>query len=428
MEDGGDEELMSSLLMEVRKLNPSRSLVREATRLYELLLTTGVSPGDARAKIVELYSPPRITSEAATLPWLSLAGGSTFDLRADADGRSWDFRLESDRRKARARIAREKPFLVVGSPPCTLFSVLQALNRGRVDGAVRDRLLAEARVLLGFAVEIYEMQLRAGRHFLHEHPASASSWSDPRVVRLLQDPRVGVVTGDQCRYGLKTHCAGGGKAPARKPTRFMSSAPAILERLSLRCRGTHRHHPLLGDRRASAAAIYPPGLCRAVLLGAEDQYRLDGGTVPSAVLEAVDAGTGVYDLALDDEEGACPVGATLARSPSSPRTLAAVASEEVGLDPVETGPAIRNEDVELEHFDDGRWQLVEPASRGSLPVGPAESTGDAAQPFYDELTGKPLPTAAVQASRREEVEFMEGWCCWERVSKEDAWRLGGRDP
>ena len=122
------------------------------------------------------------------------------------------------------------------------------------------------------------------------------------------------------------------------------------------------------------------------------------------------------------------MGATRAPSPSCPRTLAAVASEEVGLDPVETGLAIRNEDVELEHFDDGRWQLVEPASRGPPPVGPAESTDDAAQPFYDELTGKLLPAAAVQASRKEEVEFMEGWRCWERVSKEDAWRLGGKIP
>ena len=416
VEDDEDGGLMDSLLAEARVPSPSRRLVREATRLYEFLLITGVSPGDARAKIVELYSPPRVTSEAATLPGLSLAGGSTFDLRADANGRSWDFRLESDRRKARAQIAREKPFLVIGSPPCTAFSILQALNKKRVTGAVRARQLAEAQVLLGFAIEIYEMQLRAGRHFLHEHPASASSWGDPRVARLLRDPRVGVVTGDQCRYGLQARCEGGGQAPARKPTRFMSSSPAILERLSLRCRGAHRHQTLLGGRRASAAAIYPPGLCRAVLLGAEDQYRLDGGTVPSAVLEAVDAGTGVYDLTLDDEES------------GSPRALAAVASEEVSLDPAVTDPAIENEDVELERFDDGRWQQVDPASRRPQPAGPAEHADAAAQLFHDELTGKPLPAAAVQASRREEVEFMEGWNCWERVSEEEARRLGGKRP
>jgi hypothetical protein len=51
---------------------------REATRLYDLLLTTGVSPGDAHAKVAELYSPPRVTVELGRLPHLSLKGGSTF--------------------------------------------------------------------------------------------------------------------------------------------------------------------------------------------------------------------------------------------------------------------------------------------------------------------------------------------------------------
>ena len=380
VEDGGEEELMGSLLLELRELNPSRRLVREATRLYELLLATGVSPGDARAKIVELYCPPRVTSEAATLPWLSLAGGPTFDLRADADGRSWDFRLESDRRRARARIAREKPFLVIGSPPCTAFSVIQAMNRGRVDAATRARQLAEARVLLGFAVEVYEMQLRAGRHFLHEHPVAASSWRVPRVARLLRDPRVGDVTGDQCRYGLKTRCEGGGWVPARKPTRFMSSSPAILQRLALRCRGAHRHQPLLGNGRASAAAIYPPGLCRAVLLGAEDQYRLDGGTVPSAVLAAVSSGVGLYDLAQGD---------------TCSTSLAAATSEEVHPDPAEAGPNVQDEGAELERYGDAPCQWTRSAV----------SDDDAPQPYHDEITGKPLPAAAVMGGRRR-------WTSW----------------
>ena len=91
---------------------------REATRLYDLLLTTCVSPGDAQAKVVELYNPPRVTMELARLPRLSLVGGSTFDSRADANGPSWDFRLLEHRRQAGAQIVREKPYLVVGSPPC----------------------------------------------------------------------------------------------------------------------------------------------------------------------------------------------------------------------------------------------------------------------------------------------------------------------
>ena len=54
-------------------------------------------------------------------------------------------------------------------------------------------------VLLGFAVEIYWLQLEAGRHFLHEHPATASSWREQIVQELRRDKRVGEVIGDQCR-------------------------------------------------------------------------------------------------------------------------------------------------------------------------------------------------------------------------------------
>ena len=59
-------------------------------------------------------------------------------------------------------------------------------------------------MLLGFAVEIYWLQLDAGRHFLHEHPATASSWQERIVRELRRDERVGEVVGDQCRYGLRT--------------------------------------------------------------------------------------------------------------------------------------------------------------------------------------------------------------------------------
>ena len=153
--DGGDEAEMDALLLASIGRVPSRRAIREATRLFEVLLVAGVSAGDARAKIAELYSPPRVSAAAGTLPNLSLVGGSTFDLRADADGRSWDFRRAADRRLARARIEEEKPYLVVGCPPCTAFSALQALNERRADASLRARQLAEARVLLGFAIEIY---------------------------------------------------------------------------------------------------------------------------------------------------------------------------------------------------------------------------------------------------------------------------------
>ena len=77
-----------------------------------------------------------------------------------------------------ARIRRQRPYIVIGSPPCTVFS---RLNEGwsyrRMRPEEGHRRKVEGRVLLEFSVQVYRMQLAAGRHFLHEHPQSASSWS-----------------------------------------------------------------------------------------------------------------------------------------------------------------------------------------------------------------------------------------------------------
>ena len=81
-------------------------VAREATQLYELLLAYGAAPGDARHKVTELYSPPRVTAMVGRLPRLGLLPGSTFDLRVGADGRTWDFRRRADRAAARRQIHR----------------------------------------------------------------------------------------------------------------------------------------------------------------------------------------------------------------------------------------------------------------------------------------------------------------------------------
>ena len=48
------------------------------------------------------------------------------------------------------------------------------------------RAAVEAETLLQFALEIYRIQLRGGRHFVHEHPAHASSWEFPEMKRLMK--------------------------------------------------------------------------------------------------------------------------------------------------------------------------------------------------------------------------------------------------
>ncbi len=123
-----------------------------------------------------------------------LVAGSTFDLYADAAGVVWDFTRPSDRKRALERIRAEEPFLVVGSPPCTMFSRLQVnLNANKMGKVEWEKRRREAEVLLVFAATVYTLQVRAGRHFLHEHPAGATSWHHPAIVRLLVAPGVGAV-------------------------------------------------------------------------------------------------------------------------------------------------------------------------------------------------------------------------------------------
>ena len=95
----------------------------------------------------ELFSPPRIVSEIAGLPELGLVPGSTFDLRSDSEGNSWDFLKAGDRDRVRLQIQKVKPFLITGSPPCIYYSELMTLNKHRMDPRVYKRKLVEAKTL-----------------------------------------------------------------------------------------------------------------------------------------------------------------------------------------------------------------------------------------------------------------------------------------
>jgi hypothetical protein len=323
--------------------------------------------------MAELFSPPRVT---ATLPRPSahhgaeLVAGSTFDLHADVAGVAWDFSKPGDRKRAIARIRAEEPFLVVGSPPCTMFSRLNVnLNSHKVGKVEWDKRWRAAEVLLIFAAVVYKLQVLAGRHFLHEHPAGATSWAHPAIAQLLARSGVGAVVAHQCEFGLQTSAEGGKWALAMKPTRFMSSSPAVLEALSRRCRGGHVHAPLLGGTRARDAAVYPPGLCKAIADGAAEQLRRDDRALHAPGLHAV-------------------------RGPA--------ASTEMHCSPVQG--RTKDEDDEL-----AVWSVE-------------------LRETYDEITGAVLPPDLVKQARAEEVKFMLDWGVWERARVDDCWKETGKAP
>ena len=105
-----------------------------------------------------------------------------------------------------------------------------------------------------FVAKLYELQTGAGRLFLHEHSATASSWQLNRIMKLAAKENVQIATADLCMFGLKTMSTNAGEAIrevfAKKPTKFMTNSARIAEELSRRCKGLHRHQRLMGGKKS----------------------------------------------------------------------------------------------------------------------------------------------------------------------------------
>ena len=86
------------------------------------------------------------------------------------------------------RIRTLKPTWVIGSPPCTAFSIWNVgINYKKMNPKTVAHMLEEGRSHIAFMAGIYREQLRHGRHFLREHPATATSWRGPVMEALLRD-------------------------------------------------------------------------------------------------------------------------------------------------------------------------------------------------------------------------------------------------
>ena len=228
---------------------------------------------DLDSHVSEVYSPPRVTGLA---PEMGLLPGYALDLSVcdPDDGRPWDFNDPEKRKKALALVFTRRSLLLIGSPMCSAFSNIQNLNWGRMSEEDSARIKEYGLRHLKFACKLYELQRELQLYFLHEHPASATSWKEPCVTRLLNKPGVEKVTSDMCVYGMKQE-DDEGEALIKKPTSFMTNAPAIARRLSQRCTGGHRHITLMGGR-SKRAEVYPQQLCREILYGLIEQAKHDG--------------------------------------------------------------------------------------------------------------------------------------------------------
>ena len=177
------------------------------------------------------------------------------------NGESWDFCRAKDRMEAWRLLEECDPDWVVGSPPCTAFSLLNhGLNYPKMDQVIVTTKIAEVLIHLKLVCAMYKRQIKRGKWFLHGHPRSATSWHCDAIKRILRMPGVSTSVMDQCMYGCTSIGPDKQHTPALKHTRWMINSPEMLEMLTRKCDKSHKHQHLKGGR-AAAAAFFIFQLC-----------------------------------------------------------------------------------------------------------------------------------------------------------------------
>jgi hypothetical protein len=135
---------------------------RDVAEIHLLLMSLGM--GTDAVDVMEVFCLGRLREHALVF---GLVRGGAFDLRG-----GWDLNDPTQVAECKRLIREMQPLLLLGSPKCAPFSVLQRLNKGSEE---YERKLRKGINHLNLVMQLYIEQVEAERLFLHEHPWSASS-------------------------------------------------------------------------------------------------------------------------------------------------------------------------------------------------------------------------------------------------------------
>ena len=166
----------------------------------------------------------------------------------------WDLSKKAMRDRVKQLVVDSKPFMLIGSPPCTMFNPMQNFRNRFRNEAEFERRLEVAKKHVRFCLELYRIQLKEGRHFVHEHPNCATSCLMPEVQALTGMTGVMITTCDMCAYGFEAKDEQG-EALAQKRTKFMTSSSEVCKRISRQC--TNEFRGAIGVPAYKAAAETP---------------------------------------------------------------------------------------------------------------------------------------------------------------------------
>ena len=212
--------------------------------------------------IGEVLSPERFSKKASQH---GLDPGRAYDLELGHQ------LLDPENRRSCLNHFKHSTYgLVVITPPCTIFSMLQYLGHGKSletcnnDPQFQQRY-QDALTLLEFACIICELQLRRGQSFLFEQPWNARSWRERCLQKLLHDSRCQLVRTDQCMFQQRDALGN----LLRKRTGFLTNNKSIAKCLRKECNRSHTHghcvSSLKGKSVAAGSARYTSSMIHAIL-------------------------------------------------------------------------------------------------------------------------------------------------------------------
>ena len=98
----------------------------------------------------------------------------------------------------------QRPTFLVGILMCKAFSILQGLNKARMDPSNWDLMWNKGVRHMLFAIKLYRIQAGAGILFIYEHLASASRWKLLEMKALMRDLGISKTNTHMCRFGMKS--------------------------------------------------------------------------------------------------------------------------------------------------------------------------------------------------------------------------------
>lgn len=125
---------------------------KETLEISQLLCHMGVCKSD----VAEVYNPARFTSRCNSF---GLRPGFVVDMTVGTTlkGEPWDLTRPEHQAEFKRLLVREKPFMLLGAPPCNAFSPLQNLNKLKRTDEENEAIETEGKIHLHTAVDGYTL-------------------------------------------------------------------------------------------------------------------------------------------------------------------------------------------------------------------------------------------------------------------------------